>query len=133
METWQKQLQERLDTTRSDCRVAQVRAVRKRFLQLISDADEEQRPQVMYQLAQFANLEPSVVEPVVSGELEDEIMVLQRAPRKQFGFETYVKCLEDGCEAAGGEWKDDGPLGPNCYYREGTSFLERRATDFAYA
>lgn len=133
MDTRIEELQNRLDRIESEKKSEQVDAVKDIFLEIISDTEEERFPDVLSELAFFAGKDPDTLIPIVSGEVTDGSSV-SVAQKPKFGFERLNECLEDACQAAGGEWKDpEGWKPPGCYYPDGTSAKEKAAISLAYA
>ena len=112
----------------------QASFIRETFLSAIQGLPEEQIPEAVQDFALVTGVDPETIRPLFDpGTAAPPNFVVARAPRRRFGFETYAQCLEDGCEAAGGEWKDPPDWrGPDCYFREGTTVAEKAATMTAY-
>lgn len=132
MDKRMRKLQSQLNRIESEKRSEQVDAAKDVFLEIIANTEEERLPDVLSELAYFVGTDPSTLIPVVSGEVTDGSSV-SVAEKPKFGFERLNECLQDACQAAGGEWKDpEGWKPPGCYYPDGTSAAEKAAISLAY-
>lgn len=127
-----KELHERIAKIGAKSRMKQIGAVKAVVLKIITESDEGKRPDVISEISRRMGVDPEMLRPRFSDDTEDGLVVVAQK-RKPFGYEELDQCLQDACSAAGGEWRDPpGWAPPGCYYREGTSTLEKAAVSIAY-